>query len=122
MEWPDYFPTGCPPADAANVSGPFFRLVRDDPPRGEDFKTNWDLGREYGPPCLRHGLSGFLTLDDATQARAVIPGFRRRRIARGALTPDLGKLKHTPTKTSNGHHTWWVPEGIIRVEQYFAVV
>lgn len=121
MEWPEHFPQGCPPPDAMDAEGPFFRIVTSDPPTEGDFKTHWELGRE-GPPCLRHGLSGFRTFDEVALFREVIPGFRKRRVARAELKPELGKLKNTPTKNSKGHHTWWVPEGIIRLEQYFVVI
>lgn len=32
------------------------------------------------------------------------------KIAKGILSGELGKIKHTPSRHEKSHHTWWIPE------------
>ncbi|MET9265498.1 hypothetical protein [Amycolatopsis sp. NPDC004079] len=69
-------------------------------------RRNWPDEQE----CAASGLSVFSTLDEAEAARKAIPGFRKRKVAKGDIA-SLGLIKDTPSHTSKGHQTWWRPIG-----------
>jgi hypothetical protein len=61
--------------------------------------------------CKASGLSVFTTKSDAMRLVRRVPGISAIRLLASAnLTPDAGKLLHTPYD-GNSHHTWWAPAG-----------
>ena len=113
MPWPDYFPDDCPPQDAQPATGDVYRVVKQNPPESRDFiplrkKNNGDFGEDECKVC---GLSVFRRFEDAVEMKNRERGMKNRLIAKGTLSPDLGKIKHTRSSKPYGksHHTWWVP-------------
>ena len=115
MQWPDYFPDDCPPQDAQPATGDVYRLVKTESTRikrlyPHSAKSNLVkiLVRDECKVC---GLSVFRRFEDAVEMKNRERGMKNRLIAKGTLSPDLGKIKHTPSSKPYGqsHHTWWVP-------------
>ena len=117
MEWPDFYPANCPPAEAEPASGTVYRLVNHDPPQAEDFKTPFEENpkRFDNKPDIRNcGLSVHTDMQDSEQLKKtmkMIPRFQNSQIAEGELNPTLGLILHTPSSKYRFHHSWWVPVG-----------
>ena len=71
--------------------------------------------------CDACGLSVFVTEADARTAQALIPGMAKKRLARGKLDPQMGRIKDTSEGHSVGHHTWWLTDGL-RPASWFRVI
>ena len=113
MQWPDYFLDDCPPQDAQPATGEVYRLVKRNPPESEAFiplrekKPNKDFGEKE---CQAWGLSVFRNVEDAVRMKSRARGMKKRLVAKGTLSPHLGRIKHTPSEMfGQSHHTWWVP-------------
>lgn len=113
MQWPDYFPDDCPPQDAQPVTGEVYRLVKKDPPESRDFipfrekKPSEDFGEKECQAC---GLSVLKNIEDAVRMKSRARGMEKRLVAKGTLSPHLGRIKRTPSRRfGRSHHTWWVP-------------
>ena len=113
MEWPDFYPANCPPAEATPASGTIYRLVQHNPAQAEDFKTPWEEYRsKFEPPTIDNcGVSVHTDLQDSEKLRNRIRKFRRRQIAEGEISPTLGMIRHTPSLEEKSHHAWWIPIG-----------
>ncbi len=125
MQWPDYFPDGCPPQDAQPAAGEVYRLVKKDPPEQEDFKSlrekkpRDDFGEQACQAC---GLSVFQDDQDVLRVKRRAPGMQKRLVARGTLTPDFGQIKQTSSKDDGAsHHTWWVPTKVQPLKVFHVV-
>ena len=115
-------PEGCPPADAVDANGDFFRLAHANPPSSEDYKTYAELGifpdRDR---CLRCGLSVFSNAKGAVSLYQYMmkrhPGAvdLGKYVARLGLHPTDGKVKQTNRPP---HHTWWMHEGTDRAATF----
>jgi len=110
MNFPAHYPALCPPASALEASGEIYRFVVNDPPQPGDFLSYHLLGKkcDKGKHCEACGLSVLLSESAVKQYRQMIPYFRKRRVAKGSVAPDWGKIAQTG---SIPHHTWWFPEG-----------
>jgi hypothetical protein len=62
--------------------------------------------------CQAHGLSIYISREDAEAKQRVVPAMRKKVLATAQLCPEHGVFKGTPTETDPGHHTWWVAEGL----------
>ena len=117
LEWPDYYPENCPPAEAKPTSGTVYRLVVHDPAQEEDFKTSFEENprRFNNKPDIKNcGLSVQTDIQDSEQlkkAMKMVPRFKNSQIAEGELNPTLGLIQHTPSSEYKSHHSWWVPIG-----------
>ena len=126
MTWPAHYPKGCPPADAMDADGQFYRFVSNDPPQGDDFLSLRQLNPRRTYPdvateCQSCGLSLLQDASDAKRMKSRIPAFRNKLVAIGALRPDCGRVLPTPSRSSTSHHTWWVPEELIDPSPLFVV-
>lgn len=120
LQFPDDWPTDCPPGDASDAEGLVYRIVKNHPPQEADFASHFERGRlPKAPPCLRCGLSVFRELRDAVHQRHLLPKLGRW-IARGKLHAGHGKTKPTPTHIPT-HATWWAYGEVPRAS-LFAVV
>lgn len=121
--WPDDLPSGCPPSDAQSAEGAFYRLVKNDPPSLDDFRRPRDLPRKRPilpeELCAYSAISLFGTIEDIQLARQYIPGFRKKKVALGELTPHMGVVLNSPQllalATSDkvaleSHTDWWMPK------------
>lgn len=116
----------CPPFDAVDANGDFFRLTRDNPPTERDFRTFAELGlRPREDNCIRCGLSCFALERDAVklfqymERRHPNTNSLGRHVARIVLTPADGKVK--PTRNPS-HHTWWMYHDSERLATFREVV
>ncbi len=111
MVYPQHFPSDCPPPQSDIASGEFYRLIQDP----KDF-LSWreeNPNKECSPTlseCQACGVSIHSSLDDIKKLSLRIPRLRNRKIAKGFLKGEMGKIKHTPSKNEKSHHTWWIPE------------
>lgn len=120
MNFPNHWPSNCPPEDAVDAEGDVFRIVYNDPPISEDFASHLETGKlPNAAPCLRCGLSVFREVRDAAHQRKLLPKLGRW-IAKGILKPEHGKTQLTTGKQPT-HTTWWTYDGVNR-EAIFAVV
>lgn len=113
--WPADLPEGCPPEDAKPGSGWFFRFVNKNPVTAKDFirpidRPNADYADDER--CSASALSLFADADDVTLAQKLVPGFKKRKVAQGELTPRMGVIKNTPMNVDGtrftSHYDWWV--------------
>lgn len=115
--FPEDWPNDCPPADSADASGVFFRVVKQAPCSPDDFLTQGELGKARSAcPCLRAGLSLLVDIDSARNYMDKYPHLGEL-IASGAIGPEHGKIR----VTGGAHVTWWSYSGVIR-HSLFAVV
>jgi hypothetical protein len=118
--FPQDWPEGCPPSEAADASGEVYRVVRYSPPTRKDFTTHHEAGKmPKAPPCLRAGLSVLRGLVEAQHQRALMPHLGPY-IARATLEQKHGKTQLTQGKVPT-HTTWWPYENGER-EALFALV
>lgn len=111
--WPSFFPGRCPPADAKDSQGIVYRGITGNTPVEQDFLSYEELNKPLGDPCERCGLSVYRSLAEFEHVlNRISPKLRKKigcqHIARVTLDPALGKLKATPSNSSNGHHTLWI--------------
>jgi hypothetical protein len=113
VNWPSFFPAQCPPSEAKDASAVVFRIVSSNPPGVSDFES-WAQRRpkKWAGNCDASGLSVFTEISDALQMMRRVPGMSvpGKVIANANLSPEAGKLMHTP-RDGNSHHTWWAPAG-----------
>jgi hypothetical protein len=117
VNWPSFFPPQCPPSEAKDASAEVFRLVRSNPPSVSDFES-WAQRnpKKWMGNCEASGLSVFTAKSDALRLVRRVQGMVRGKsapgdlIASANLSPEAGKLMHTP-RDGNSHHTWWAPAG-----------
>ena len=56
MQFPADWPSVCPPNDSLAADGTYFRVGRNNPPSGDDFRSQAELGQAVnGDACLRVG-------------------------------------------------------------------
>ena len=68
MAWANFYPENCPPEEAEPASGTFYRLVRHNPPRAEDFKSVFEENPKrfnFIPTVKNCGLSVQKDLQDS---------------------------------------------------------
>ena len=117
MAFPTDWPTGCPPADAEDANGEFYRIVKADPLRADDFLSYHEMGIARGDPILRFGLSLFRLRSDAELASRTFRNLGKV-IAQCELQEEHGKIKQTGRPT---HTTWWPYLGVDRVSLFNVV-
>ena len=114
--WPSDFPEGCPPWVAQPANGGYYRIVKSNPPRGEDFVPPYHENRTLAEKrmaagtenlCYALGLSVFSELTHAIQTAEVWPQIGTM-IALVELTQKSGKIVRSPS-AYDSHHTWWLP-------------
>ena len=109
MNFTDY-PSSCPPQDSNETDGQtVYRFVKAKRTTvlPEDFKSYYEMNRPCSDVCQCRGLSVYTTKEGVAKTRAQVPGFKKKRVARGELVEGTGRVKNTPGKIKN-HHTLWV--------------
>lgn len=115
LKFPDDWPADCPPADALDASGEFYRLFKTNPPASKDLMTHHERGtRLHDPPCLRCGLSVFRDRNDAEHQSRIYPKLGKI-IGKAVLQPAHGTTKQTGKPT---HTTWWMVTGVDRAAAF----
>ena len=105
----DELPPGCPPEEAKEITTETicYRLVRNDPPTDEDFRSQRTLepNRDFGvSECRAKGLSVFMQPRDATGAANRSRNLRGAKVAQLTLNTGSGYIKKIGGRS---HHTWW---------------
>jgi hypothetical protein len=127
--WPDDLPNGCPPDSATPAEGTFFRFINKRTPSAKDFVRPIDRpNADFSPKeqCAAAALSLYADPNDVTLAQRFIPGFKKKKVAQGALVPHMGVIENTPC-TQEGvqlesHHDWWVATGYTDLPLPFVLV
>ena len=110
MTYRELLPEDCPPDDAEEVTGPrvVYRLVRNNPPTDEDFRSQRAENPERVFPevteCQTRGLSVWVDLTDATDLLR-LRNMRGRLVCQVQLDLGAGHLMQTGRYLS--HRTWW---------------
>lgn len=109
MEWFEDLPVSCPPADAIDCNGIFYRVSHGNPAESSDFFSQRLLApdkRFLGEgidECIVRAVSVFAELNDAKNLLK-LPKFKNANIAILNLQEQDGKTKKTFKKS---HHSWW---------------
>lgn len=117
MQFRDHLPPNCPPLDADLSMMVVYYLVDSDPPTAKDFlsfrERRPDRNVESWRECQACGLSVFTDSVGAELARQSSRSLRNKKLAKGSLSKDSGKIKNTPSQnTGDTHHTWWLNRNI----------
>lgn len=108
-EWFETLPEQCPPTDAEQCEGYYYRIANGNPATTEDFfsqrkmqpdKVFKGLGIDE---CVTRAVSLFSEREEA-EKRLKLPKFRKASIALVALEPKDGVLKKT---FGMAHYSWW---------------
>lgn len=107
MTYRESLPYGRPPEGAEDVSEPraVFRLVRNDPPTDDDFRSQRaeNPERPFHDECRARGLSVHGDIRDSARTMK-LPTQKGKRICRVELDIGAGSVQ----KTGRGsHQTWW---------------
>ncbi len=114
MQWPSHFPHNCPPKNAKPASGDVFRLVKKNRPVDNDFlsQAKRQPDKDFKEKqCQACGLSVYRDINDIRKMRNRVRPMRKRKIAKGTLSSNLGRILDTPSYEKT-HMTWWVPVGV----------
>lgn len=108
MSYLEPLPEGCPPEEAEEITAQraFFRLVRNNPPTLDDFRSQRAEKPEATfrvTECQARGLSVFGDRRDSERALK-LPSLRGRSICRLNLEFGAGRIQQTGRPS---HHTWW---------------
>jgi hypothetical protein len=118
MQFRDHLPSNCPPVDAYPSVMVVYYLVDSDPPTQKDFLSLKEKrpDRNFDTPdkiCESCGLSVFTDIVGTELARKISRSLRNKKLAKGNLPKNSGKIKNTPSQnTGDTHHTWWVNRDI----------
>lgn len=115
MRFPEYFPEGCPPAEASDNEILLFRFCQSAIPTEDDFVSYYQRNpKKYSGNIQAYGLSVFPTEEDCISARKKSPFLSKKYPfwSSGKNTPERGKTLKTPSKENPAHITWWVYEGV----------
>jgi len=108
-EWFEDLPEQCPPNDAKDCNGDFYRIANGDPAQSADFFSQRRLAPDKVfkgkgiDECIARAVSLFANLDDAKK-RLKLPKFKRANIALVELRPKDGMMKKT---FADSHYSWW---------------
>ncbi len=105
----DELPEGCPPENADKIRRETicYRLVHNDPPIADDFRSQRTLepNRDFGvSECRARGLSIFMQAADAVRVAQRSRNLRGAKLAQLTLNQEAGYIKQTGSRS---HHTWW---------------
>ncbi len=109
MEWFEELPASCPPSDASDSKGIFYRVSHGNPAESRDFFSQRFLAPDKQfkgegiDECIVRAVSVFAELNDAKNLLK-LPKFKNANIARLHLLEQDGKIKKTFKKS---HHSWW---------------
>ena len=98
-EWFETLPEQCPPTDAEQCEGYYYRIANGNPATTEDFFSQ----RKMQPDKVTRAVSLFSEREEA-EKRLKLPKFRKASIALVALEPKDGVLKKT---FGIAHYSWW---------------
>ena len=109
MEWFEELPPSCPPADATDCKGTYYRVSHGNPAESHDFFSQRLLAPDkqfHGEginECIVRAVSIFAELNDAKNLLK-LPKFKNANIAKLHFKEQDGKMKKTFKKS---HYSWW---------------
>ena len=72
--FPKNWPQNCPPEEAQDANGVYYRVGKNNPPATADFKSHVEMNkRSKGDECMRNGLSVFSKLQEARHLIRIFP-------------------------------------------------
>ena len=105
--WFENLPEGCPPSDAEECCGRYYRIASGNPVKACDFFSQRMMQplKDFGEinACIARSLSLFDTLE-AAERRLKLPKFKQARIVSVDLSSEDGVIKKTFGKS---HYSWW---------------
>ena len=122
LTWPADFPADCPPGEAADADGIYYRIAKNDPPEPSDFESLYHVDYDRAEQavsrgkttCETMGLSVYTEMDHAIQCAGKYRNLGKK-IVQLNLTQGSGRAALT-SGTFDSHHTLWVPEGFDPVQ------
>jgi hypothetical protein len=108
-EWFEELPDQCPPEDAIECNGVYFRIANGNPATSEDFFSQRKLQPdkifkgEGIDDCIVKSISLFSDKKEI-EKRMKLPKFKKAVIAEVKLEPKDGKIKKT---FGFAHYSWW---------------
>lgn len=115
--WFESMPDGCPPSDAVEANGTFYRLVTSLPAQENDFLSHFTLypQRNYtGRECKAKAVSLYLTPEDCERIKALSAALRDKRVGKLTLTPRCGQIRDD--QDGENHFSWWRYSGFDPIE------
>ncbi len=115
-------PIGCPPSDAVQLNGIFYRLVESIPPTETDF---WSLRKLFPlksfktDECIARACSIMTTFEDCTALKK-LPNQRGKQVIEIHLSDKSGVGKKTGKNPS--HISWWRAKDFDPILSYREVV
>jgi hypothetical protein len=108
--WFEELPKECPPANAVEPNGVYYRFVSSETITDDDFISLKMLkpDKNHWPKeCQARALS--LTKDIASSVEMIkkLPQFKTKRLAQVQLGPDDGLILNTPSSNNKNHISWW---------------
>lgn len=123
MTYPEFFPENCPPIDAEETNGTFYRLIKEKIKKElneKHFKSPREnqLKRIWPPSYCECELCAISLIKDPNEIhkqksilKSKIAAYSSRKIfvAKGNLLSKDGVIKNTPNKEEKifSHHDWW---------------
>jgi hypothetical protein len=107
FSFPQDWAPHCPPTDATDAAGTYYRRILTAPPEAKDFRSYVEMERKIpiAKTCEARGLSVFVLLEDAKAYAERYPD-NGGIIAKANLDYTDGKIKSSP-RNGNSHATWW---------------
>lgn len=108
-EWFEILPEQCPPVDAKQCKGYYYRIANGNPATTEDFFSQRKLQPDkifkgLGiDECITRAVSLFSEKEEA-ERRLKLPKFKKASIALVELKPKDGMIKKT---FGIAHYSWW---------------
>lgn len=85
------YPVSCPPEEAANISGIYYRLCESYPPKLKDFRTPFDLGvRPKQNNCDDKALSFSSDINPLVRLQKQFPSMKKKKILKFELVAEMG--------------------------------
>lgn len=109
QKWFEDLPRECPPADAMECGGRYYRVSWGNPATTADFFSQRRLAPEKVflgegiDECVVRAVSVFADLEDACRLLKH-PKFKNAKVALLKLEQQDGKIKKTFKRS---HHSWW---------------
>ena len=80
LKYGEDYPDACPPSEANEVEGSFYRICNSAVPEEDDFKTHVDLGLKFPPQklCEAKALSFFVSEQAIEKLKKRFPKFKNK--------------------------------------------
>lgn len=80
LKYGEDYPDACPPPEASEVEGTFYRMCNSETPEVDDFKTHVDLGLSFPPKklCEAKALSFFTSKRAIESLKKRFPKFKSK--------------------------------------------